>query len=230
MLTHTSTAAAKAKMLLFIPLALVCIICFSQNSFSQKFERNGNVVTYRDNKFELSKPDTIYVDLPDPVSGKTERKMLIRDPYPIKMNGKPIFQSPEQIISKPDTTVGSVFNEGPGINNNSLKEYLFSNLKEYLAKLKDTTYSFSMINIVIDDKGKIVYYEYGGINIISNTDNGNKLTKIERSLDNKITKKIQELMENAPIHNPASVNNKDVPSLISSGGNFTIKGHKIIKL
>ena len=36
MLTRKSSAASKIKMLVFIPLALVCIVCFSKNSFSQK--------------------------------------------------------------------------------------------------------------------------------------------------------------------------------------------------
>jgi len=36
MLTRRSSAASRTKMLVFIPLALVCMICFSKNVFSQK--------------------------------------------------------------------------------------------------------------------------------------------------------------------------------------------------
>jgi len=36
MLTHRSTNAANSKMLVFIPLLMVCILCFSKNSYSQK--------------------------------------------------------------------------------------------------------------------------------------------------------------------------------------------------
>ena len=35
MLKHTLTAVARTKMLVFIPLLMVCILCFSKNIFSQ---------------------------------------------------------------------------------------------------------------------------------------------------------------------------------------------------
>ena len=41
MLTRRSTVLAKSKMLVFIPLATVCIFCFSKNSFSQKPNQKG---------------------------------------------------------------------------------------------------------------------------------------------------------------------------------------------
>lgn len=36
MLTHRSSVLARSKMLVFVPLALVCFLCFTKNSFSQK--------------------------------------------------------------------------------------------------------------------------------------------------------------------------------------------------
>ena len=49
MLTHRSSEIARSKLLLFIPLLIVCVFCFSQNSFSNKPKKEGNVCLYRGN-------------------------------------------------------------------------------------------------------------------------------------------------------------------------------------
>jgi len=90
MLYRKSSAASRTKMLVFIPLALVCLVCFSKNTFSQHFKKNGNIVTYRGNKIELSELTLDTVTVIDPVTGKELMKVLRHDPAPIKMNGKKI--------------------------------------------------------------------------------------------------------------------------------------------
>src|ERR1035437_535461 len=94
MLTRRSSAASKIKMLVFIPLALVCIICFSKNSFSQKFDRKGNIVTYRGNTFEYyQNPKVDTQKILDPVTGKWITRIITREPIPVKMNGNKIYNS-----------------------------------------------------------------------------------------------------------------------------------------
>ncbi len=100
MLTRKSSAAARTKMLVFVPLALVCIACFSKNAFSQKFVKNGNVITYRGNTFEMSEPMTDTIKITDPVTGKEEKKIVTRDAEVIKLNGEKICNT-DDVATRP---------------------------------------------------------------------------------------------------------------------------------
>ncbi len=147
MLTRRSSAASKSKMLVLIPLALVCIVCFSQNSFSQKFERNGKYVTYRGNKFELSEEKIDTVILIDPVTNQESTKIFRKDPTPVKMNGQPIVHETDK----------DPYYTG---NDKGLRDFLIKGLKKELSKLDNGSYRLDISNIIVDANGKIVYFDY----------------------------------------------------------------------
>ena len=68
----------------FIPLALC--LALSLSGHAQKFEKNGNVVTYRGNRFEFSKAGEMEMQtITDPVTGKTVKKKMTKDVLPVKM-------------------------------------------------------------------------------------------------------------------------------------------------
>ena len=231
MLTRTSSFAAKTKMLVFIPLALVCIVCFSKNSFSQKFEKNGNIVTYHGNKFELSEPETDTIVIVNPVTGKEETKIATKVPYPVKMNGSKIY-APWEIKNNASPALGTPYNAESALNAETLKEYLLSNLKEELAKLKDDTYALNLQHVVVDEKGRIVYFEYNGISVFGAAGNDPNKSGVDKSVQTRITRQVYTLLNNAPAHTPASVNAHDVPAMISDydRGMFTIKDRKVSSL
>lgn len=245
MLTRTSTKAAKTKMLLIVPLTLVSAICFTNNGFSQRFERNGNFITYQGNKFEMSKSTTDSIFIIDPVTGKELLKIVQTDPKPIKMNGRDIAiqtdQSPYYTGSEKD-----------------LREYLLRNLKEELTKLDDGPYTLNIKDIVVDENGKIVYFDYqnmrrskaanelgaqqkpSGPMIINSSDpkvtisindpktgaptpmklqrnsNPNNYVEIDNTLQSAIFKKVCNLMNTAPGFKPAMVNGTKVPGFYNS--------------
>jgi bla regulator protein blaR1 len=195
MLTRRSSALAKSKMFIFIPLAMVCIICFSKNSFSKRNERNGNIVQYRGNTFEYSAKqrfDTVL--LTDPVTGQQSGKVVKHDPIPEKMNGNRIYL-PSELSSQPQSYA----------QNGSIPDYLFKNLSKYLDKLPDGTYRLDINNIVIDPNGKIVYFE--GIGLCRTTDT--------RALGMKelIAQKTDDILNNAPALKPGKANGHSVPVL-----------------
>ncbi len=194
MLTRTSTTASRGKMFLFIPLALICLLCFSRNSFSQKFERNGNKVTYRGNTFEYApagKIDTVI--LIDPVTGKEIIKTTTIDPMPIKMNGIKIYNT-DEVTERPATLAA----------NGSFEDYMFKNLSAEFNKLPDGAYSFYINNIVVDKKGKTIYYEYGGIKA------EDRKTQIPPAVKTAIDKKVDPLINKAPALTPGKVNKEPV--------------------
>ncbi len=209
MLTRKSTAAARTKMLVFVPLALVCIVCFSKNSFSQKFVKNGNTVTYRGNKFELRKfhADTILTT--DPVTGKEHTMIETAANQLVKMNGKPIYHHDFK-----GNTLKEPYFAG---SNSDLWEYLMHNLKSDFAKMDDGYYCLIINNLIIDEKGKIVYYEYENVrksnryfireSLIMDS---SRITSIDKKDQQIIFGKINDLMQKVPPFVPGMLDGKKV--------------------
>ncbi len=254
MLSRRSSAASKTRMLVFIPLAIVCTLCFSRNSFSQKFERKGNVVTYHGNQIELSvvQPDTQIVV--DPVTAEQRVVIINHDPKPIKMNGVPIVEMPDK----------EPYYKGDG---KSLRAYMLKGMKKELSKLKDGMYTININQILVDERGRIVYFEYedlrrskmwdeipanvknqrpsagpvsGDKNLMVNI--GGKDVTVRKNTNpafyedlspatrQEIYNKICELMDKAPAFIPGMVNGKPVLSFYSDltfWNAIKIQGHKL---
>jgi hypothetical protein len=195
MLTRRSTALSKGKMALFMPLALVCIFCFSKNSFSKKFDKKGNIVTYRRNTFEYGeKPRFDTFTLVEPVTGKTATKVTKRDPLPEKMNGNKIY-STDELTAQPQSYA----------QNGSLVDHVFRKLSKDFGKLPDGTFRLDINNIIIDEHGKIVYYE--GIGLCRATNND--AYKMKEAIANRI----DEVLNNAPNLKPGKVGKNNVAVL-----------------
>lgn len=221
MLTRKSAPIARAKMLLCLPLAIISIVCFSKNSFAHKFEKNGNIVTYRGNTFELGPERIDTMQLEDPVNGEILTKYIKSSPQPEKMNGRKIYRGYD--LPEPGP-LGSPTNYKAGIDGNGIKIYLLSNLKAELATLPDGSYYVGVNNVVLDEKGKIVYYDNGGIEP-SVTNNA----KVPQATTDKILKKIGELLDDAPAHTPGIFNGQEVPFMVAQGrSHFEIKNGKVV--
>jgi beta-lactamase regulating signal transducer with metallopeptidase domain len=204
MLTRKSSAISKIKMFVFIPLALVCIICFSQNSFSQKPKTNGNFATYRGNRIELSLARIDTVSLLDPVTGKWDTKFVKESPRALKLNGERIFINPET-DSKPVYSLGR----------EKLEAYVINSLNKVANDLADGNYGLFINNIVIDRNGKIAFYENKGlVQYEPNPDamfgmNQNAITTL------KVMEVLDEMMENLSDFSPATKDGKPVPYRLS---------------
>ena len=147
MLTRKSTAASKFKMLVFVPLALVSVVCFSKNGFSQAFEQHGNKVSWQGNTFELSDVTYDTMILVDPVNGEQMTKAVKHDPVPVKMNGK---QIPAKVDDQPQY-------KG---KDRDLRDYIVRNMKSELSRLDDGKYALDISDVIVDQKGRIVYFHY----------------------------------------------------------------------
>ncbi len=224
MLTHKSPKIAKIKLLLFIPLVIVCILCFSQNSFSKKPVKEGNTCKFRGNTIEFlapKQPDSyLYTD---EVTGETYRKPITWPMPPIKANGERVYDPVK------DKNV-----EPPALKSNykNLAVYIMQSSKKEMAALDDGKYFIDVADVVIDAKGRVVYYDNQGVFKIG--EDINKQIKRKQDIDNKIT----SLMNSAPLFEPARFNNTPVAFLMNSvtcfsygyntGWDFTVKGHQII--
>jgi hypothetical protein len=224
MLTRKTPTLAKSKTLVIAPLILICLLCFTKNAFSDdKRIKNGNKVTFRGNVFEYPpavKPDTSTVVNSE--TGEETIKITERVPTVIKMNGKRIYY---EIYNEDGTSAINGINTMGVVTAQSLKQYLMSNLKEEIKKLKDGTYYFNLEDVVLNEKGKIVYYSYDSIYAIraSKTD---ELPVISKQVQDMFNRKISRLLDNIPSKVPATVDGKPVlyrPGNVIFGTQIVVK-------
>ncbi len=197
MLTHNSSTSSRIKMLVLLPVFLVAISCFSKNSnlSAQSFVKKGNTVTYKGNTFTLSGPgkrDTMFVV--DPVTGEELMQERITDPVPIAMNGKKIYNT-DEVTSIPQRYA----------KDQSVEEYILSKLS--FDAFPDGIYRVSLSNIILDDKGKVVFYVYSGLTSKDLKDH--ELT-LPAGLLTKTEKDLHAAIGTAPKMKPASLNGKNV--------------------
>lgn len=90
MLTRKSTAVAKTKLLVFVPLTIVCLFCFSQNTFSHRPEKIGNFAKYRGNTIEFKAPKKPDSYMKRGADGQLHSEPINWPHDPILLNGEKI--------------------------------------------------------------------------------------------------------------------------------------------
>lgn len=229
MLTKTSSSRAAVKKVLLFPVLLLALLCFSKNAFSDgKRVRNGNTVTYRGNRFEFKSMATDTVMVQDPVTGDMIMKILAHEPTPVSMNGKKIYT--EQEIKKyPET--GDYANVKARVNVSILKEYLLTHMTDEIAALPDGPYWLYVSNVVIGDDGKIAYFDYAGISTKGPWP-GMEVNKaiLSATTKDRFARKVFKLIDDAPAHDAATLQGKNVASLMDDmefGNPFYVKNGKL---
>lgn len=214
MLTRSSGAYAKTKLLVILPVLLVSTLFFTQRGYSQEKKWDGNKVTFKGNTFEMkvTPPDTIQVQ--DPVSGEMQYLVTRMEPRPLKMNGQAIHDEDEITRDRAFPTDNSY---------NNLGEYLTEKQKEEFEKLPDGKYILNVSNIVVNTSGNIVYYDYSGLS-------ANTSIKVPEDLQKRIAQKTQILLDKVDMK-PARLNGKAVVCYLSkddaSHNQIIVQDHKV---
>jgi hypothetical protein len=194
-------------------LLLIITLLGTFHGFSQEFVRNGNIVTYRGNKFEYlpqGQPDT--QTIVDPVTNKKVVKITTKDPVPTKMNGIRIYNT-DEVDAKP----------APAEKIGTLELYIVKGLSTELNKLSNGNYFLYVSNVIVDDKGKVVYYEYDGL-----TSERNK-NKISADVKKALEKQIDPLLNSAPGFTPGKLKGRPVivrTDIMLSMFRIAVKNHK----
>ncbi len=197
MLTRNSTATARAKMLVLLPLMAIALSCFSKNatSGSKEFKKTGNTVTYNGNTFTLSEGLRDTITVVDPVTAKELTQVRILEPAPISMNGRKIYNAVE-VTTEPQQFAHSV----------SIEEHILANLAGDIDALPNGSYWMNISNIVVDETGKVIYYEFRGI---SGTGRDADM-KLSQDLTKSLAQRVDLAMRTAPVMKPATLNGKNV--------------------
>lgn len=215
----------------------VFIFCFmgvAHNTHAQK-QPTIQHITFRGNVFEvLESADT--AEMLDPVTNEVELVYINPNPLPLKYNNMHIY-------SKDDVERQS------SANGDILTRYLLQALSKHLSAFADGDYRVLLTNVIINHKGKVVYYNFGGFEkkaiketYTAGTDPepGKPKGKVfERIKWNKVYEEQQELIgktvdnavEKAPTYQPATVKGYPVPIRLPDDATqraFSIKKGAII--
>src|SRR5690606_33641965 len=190
MMTRKTSALAKGKQILVAPVLLLTLLCFTKNAFSgDEPQKEGNKVTYKGNVFELEAfpPDTVQVV--DPKTGELRIVITKRElpDFVRKMNNEDVYNTSHQ-----DATLQMRNTE------NKIKMQIGIALSNHAKKLRKGNYVYDLYNIVVDKKGKIVYYELKGIAPYEDrygTDKGKVVLDedVKAEIDKAIVKALEEV-------------------------------------
>jgi hypothetical protein len=228
MLTHRSTGKAKRKLLLFFPLLIVCVCCFTKNGYAHKPIKEGNRCIWRGNTIDFlppKKPDS-YMHR-DEKTGKLSRRNISWPMPPIKLNGEKIYAA----ASEAGMTKSDILSK-----ENGLATHILTALSSELCKLDDGNYFILILDVVVDAKGTMVYYNNEGIFRTGTDTEINNRTRVNTLID--------KVLEDAPVYKPAKLKGVPVPAHyytifpasfgselqsvgIQSNFDFSVKNHRI---
>lgn len=215
MLTRTSGKFPRTRQLVLLPLILAGALLFTQRGFSQERKREGNIITYNGNKIEIEEKmliDTVTVQ--DPATKEISQKMIsMMGEVPAKLNDEMIYD------------IGNI-EKRPVMKGASMKEYIRKKMKSSLEQLPDGTYFIGASHMVLDKKGKIVFYDITPYSI------NNNMGTLPDEEQKKIAKELSKALDDVSM-TPAIMNGS--PANYFLGGDkafsdwdiFIIKGHKL---
>lgn len=219
MLTRNSTRYKKIKLFIGLPIMLASMLFFTQCANSPENKVEGNVITYNGNKIELNEGGVDTIEVIDPVSGETQRMYEKREPSPVTFNGKKVH-SMQSVDRK------------PAMKGIEYGDYLRGELAPVMETLSDGTYQVHISNMILDEKGKLVYYDFKGIS--KSPANGESAAEAQKSITDEVNKSaakaVADAFDGLPI-NPAQVSGEPVIAYLDdfSFTYFTleVKGHKV---
>ena len=228
MLTKKSKKTAQIKMLLVIPVIVLSGIMFSNCKNTNVSPdatapvKKGNTATYKNNTItlEVKTPDTTTVY--ESITGEPQIVISYYADKPLTLNGETIYT----IYPAPTSLMVDEFPTLPKWNN--LGEYLFHHLKDDFEKLDDGKYNMLFANMVINEKGELVFYDYSGIQRFGEEYNEAEGPYLASHMDNKVV----FLLYNAPKFTPAKIDGKNVPcsffGLFNTGAQPSLHGSYVI--
>jgi len=192
------------RYLVFLSMFAIC----TQSFAADKIETGRTLTTAIGHQLEFTPPvlGTVYVK--DPTTGKKELKTFdksIEKPY--RLNGKEISAD---VINNPVLTemqqkIGNLVSEG---------------LKEAIEDLHGGAYKYRVSNVVVDERGYVVYYYTEGIKDAEEFWTGEEefhpISAAQQQTVNKAIVKILSTLKTDPF----VVNGKAVPFTVNVGSRF----------
>ena len=197
---------------------MIAVLCCSKISSGNKHSKKGNRITYDGNIFELTfvPADTTWTT--DPATGDKKIVATGKHGYDtvVKMNNEPVYY-----VSDKHKLLGMRIAEY------RLKEVISEVLLRNASLIPKGRYSYYYTNVIIDNEGKVVFYEEeGGLTEYAFIYNDGQPLRFEgmipdnakKELDQKIEKAIKGVELASLI-----INGKPTAYNITVGDDFTIR-------
>lgn len=215
MLTRKTNRTFSGKQLIIVPVMTIAVLCFTNNAFSDdKPQKDGNKITYKGNVIEYAEEetrDTMIVT--EAITGEEQIVVSTRAPRPMTINQ-------EQIYIK-DELYGKRNYRTPGLTESVIREYLLTNMGKEIKNLPDGEYTIYINDVIVDKKGKVVFFKFGGVHkMVEGKDGVKRPELIDQKINEKIARKTSMLLEDAPAHNPALAKGKEVYSIVHTEGAY----------
>lgn len=167
-------------------LVAVCLAFVVHNSSAEDKKREGNKIFYKGNVFDIA---------PGKATSYTDGKVADVEPaYRMeKLNGKKIYSYPE--ASHPLSTN----------TNQPFVDYAEKLLGDYISKIEAKGYSIKIHNIVIDEEGRVVFYDYSGVYKAYPAVKGTLDKEMMIAVDKKVERAMNEMR-----FKPAKMNGRNV--------------------
>lgn len=188
-------------------LLIAICICLPFTGLAQRTE------TYKGNKITFSGFKNETIEVVDPVTGNKVRKTRKIEPEPIALNGEKIHAD-EGVPPQ------------PSIDNGSIEDYIIKGLSKELKALPDGLYGLVIKQIIVDEQGKIAYYNFKGVEQQDFEHFGQFL---KPDAVKGIKAGLEKLMDNAPAMKPATIKGKVVVALLPNAflsTIITVKNHQ----
>lgn len=214
----TSSRLAKARFWLVVPVLLTGLFCCAKAHEKHEKKKTGpDTIVYKGNTFGLTKLQKASIMMTDPKTGKQEETEVELSQYPVQMNGKKIYD-----YSKVD--------QKPVYAGGSLGEKIIAVVKPELEQLADAdNYTISIFDMILDEKGNLVYYNVRGLEQyfqLSDPDKG-RLT-IDPALKASVNTKVDEFLDGSHTFTPAILDGKAVVCTAPPIPlNFAVKNHQL---
>ena len=187
-----------------LKILFCCLPLFLLNRTSSA---QSNIINFKGNYFFMgSRPnDTVTEIMPN--TGDEVMKIINYDPdpVPLKMNDSRIYTW-HVLATKPETDVHNI----------PFELYVLKEISNELGKLPDGDYFLDLDHVVINKKGKVVYYQYPGIynKELSDAEVAKganiQYILIPPAIKGPLNKKIERTLCNAPAAKPGLLNGKPV--------------------
>lgn len=193
----------------FTSFMITALIVSTGTVYAQNNKGKTETVTFNGNILEVKNfADT--VTMLDPVTAEVYSVINNPSPIPVKINGVSIYGKDET-------------DQQPGVTENTLKVYLLHKLKDKLSYLADGEYRLILNSVVISANGKVVYYDYIGIDrkLKQKIDQGGQAhyktswKEVKGMQTNAVRTTVKKVLSNTPKYKPAIVSGAAVPCRMS---------------
>lgn len=137
------------KSILYVGVVLAAANTIPSVAQAQQKQPYVTHITYKGNMFEVLKTPADTAEMLNMGSMEVETVITDPNPVPLKCNNMNIY-------NKKDVE------KAPGITGDGLKQIVLQALAKQIAGFADGEYRLQLNNIVISDKGKLVYYNFEG--------------------------------------------------------------------